>query len=327
MHTKTHLVRRIQLALTLSAALLAFAPAAMAQVPDFDAVAWQPLGAGVSEPAGDESPSAVDLVGDAAHAPAFAAHDASFLYFRYRVNGDPAGSGGFHSYAWNMLLQVPSGNPFQYQYELSVNGKSDTVEIWANTSAMDVDFSPLFNDPAEVQLFSQAAGSVPLARHLVAGDSTFDGDADYFVDVAFPVATLVAKGIIATAADLDATLFFPATATNANNYNKGYLNAPFSPGAVLAIDKTVAPSTVPAGSVTPVTYTIAVRNDGPGHARGVVVSDPSLPGYLSGTTIGVAADDAAVTWTVASTKPLVVKVKDLPAAATVTVTITANAAP
>ena len=80
MHAKTHLIRRIQLALTLGAALAAVAPSAMAQTPDFDAVAWQPLGAGVAEPAGDESPSAVDLVGDAAHAPAFVAHDATFLY-------------------------------------------------------------------------------------------------------------------------------------------------------------------------------------------------------------------------------------------------------
>jgi uncharacterized repeat protein (TIGR01451 family) len=327
MHAKTHLIRRIQLALTLGAALAAVAPSAMAQTPDFDAVAWQPLGAGVAEPAGDESPSAVDLVGDAAHAPAFSAHDATFLYLRYRVDGDPTGSGGFQSYAWNTLAQVPSGNPFQYQYEFSVNGKSDTVEIWANTSAMDIDFSPLFNDPAEVQLFSQAAGTGPLARHVVASDSTFGGNADYFVDAAFPVATLVAKGVIATAADLDATLFFPATATNANNFNKGYLNAPFSPGAVLAIDKTVAPTVVPAGSVTPVTYTIAVHNDGPAHARGVVVTDPSLPSYLSGTTVGVAADDASVTWTVVSTKPLVVKVNDLPSGATVTVTISASAAP
>ena len=74
MQTTTHLVRRIQLALAVVAALVAFAPAAMAQAPDFDAVAWQPLGGGVSEPAGDESPSAVDLVGDAAHPPAFFAH-------------------------------------------------------------------------------------------------------------------------------------------------------------------------------------------------------------------------------------------------------------
>jgi hypothetical protein len=52
-------------------------------------------------------------------------------------------------------MQVPSGNAFQYQYQLSLNGKTDTIEVWQNTIAMDIDFSPLFHDDAEVKLFSQ----------------------------------------------------------------------------------------------------------------------------------------------------------------------------
>jgi hypothetical protein len=179
-----------------------------AQAPDFDAPPGRRSRATPAIRPGDESPSAVDLVGDAAHPAAFIAHDASYLYFRYRVDGDPAGSGGFASYAWNALMQVPSGNPFQYQYELSLDGKNDTIQIWANTSASDIDFSPLFNDPSDAQLFSTSAS--PLARHLAVNDgSSFGGNTDYFVDFAVPLASLVDEGVIASAADLDAALFFP----------------------------------------------------------------------------------------------------------------------
>jgi uncharacterized repeat protein (TIGR01451 family) len=310
------------------ALVLALTTAARAQAPDFDAAAWKPLDCGVGDPAGDETPGAVDLVGDAGHLSAFYAYDASFVYFRYRVNADPSGSGGFASYAWTALMQVPSGDPFQYQYELSLNGKSNTVEVWANTHAEDIDFSPLFNDPAEVQLFSLAAVTLPLARHVVASDgSSFGGNPDYFVDFAVPVSALVAKGVIATASDLDAVLFFPATSTNPNNYNKGYLACPFSPGATLAIDKSVSPTVVPAGGVTPVTYTIAVQNAGVALARGVVIDDPSLPAYFGTPTVGVSADDASVTWTIVSTHPLEVRVPNLPAGKTVTVTLSATASP
>jgi uncharacterized repeat protein (TIGR01451 family) len=301
---------------------------AHAQAPNFDAIAWKPLDCGVGDPAGDETPAPVDLVGDAAHLAAFYAYDASFVYFRLRVDKDPAGAGGFASYAWTALMQVSGGNPFQYQYELALNGKSNTVEVWANTQAEDVDFSPLFNDPSEVKLFTQAAMTAPLARHTVAGDGTaFGGDPDYFVDFAIPVSALVANGVIAGAGDLDAALFFPATSTNPNNYNKGYLDCPFSPGATLAIDKSVAPTVVPAGSATPVTYTIAVRNDGAMLARGVVIEDPSLPSYFGAPTVDVTSDDPSVTSTVVSTRPLLVRVPDLPVGKTVTVTLSATASP
>ena len=309
-------------------ALLCAVGMAHAQAPNFDAVAWKPLDCGAGDPAGDETPAAVDLVGDAAHLAAFNAHDADFVYFRFRVNSDPAGSGGFASYAWNALMQVPSGDAFQYQYELSLNGKSDTVEVWHNTHAEDIDFSPLFNDPAEVQLFSQAAMTAPLARRVATGDgSSFGGNSDWFVDFAVPVSSLVAEGVIASAADLDAALFFPATSTNPNNYNKGHLDCPFQPGATLAIDKSVAPAVVPAEGATPVTYTIAVRNDGVTLARGVVIEDPSLPSYFGTPTVGVTSDDPSVTSTIVSTRPLLVRVPDLPIGKTVTVTITATASP
>src|SRR5206468_10270497 len=69
-------------------------------------------------------------LGDATFSPAYLAHDDGFLYLRYRMDADPS---TFVQYSWTALMQVPSGDPFQYQYQLSLNGKTNTIEIWKNT--------------------------------------------------------------------------------------------------------------------------------------------------------------------------------------------------
>jgi uncharacterized repeat protein (TIGR01451 family) len=319
----------------LLATLLATAGPARAQTgPDFDTVAWAPIACASGDAAGDEHPASVDLVGDAAYPAAYAAHDASFLYFRYRVDGNPSGPGGFDSYTWAALMQVPSGNPFQYQYELSLFGGNDAVEAWANTQAQNIDFSPLFHDDAEQQVFSQGytvltpENDTPLARSLVASDgSAFGGNGDYFVDFAFPISALVVSGIVSGAADLDGALYFPVTSTNPNNYNKGHLDCTFSPTTDLSVAKSVTPTIVPAGATTPLAYTIAVKNDGAAVARGVVIEDPQLPAYLSSAMVSVSSDDPSVTWTVVDTMPLEVRVPNLPAGKTVSVQLAADASP
>ena len=117
--------------------------------PDFDSVTFRPLACSVNgDPAGDENPASTDLVGDATHSPTYFAWDDSYLYFRFRVTSNPTGAKGFDQYAWVVLLQVPSGDPFQHQFELALNGKGsdddfgnasgqkgDTIEIWRNDSA------------------------------------------------------------------------------------------------------------------------------------------------------------------------------------------------
>src|SRR5262245_54682450 len=75
--------------------MLASAGAALAQAkPDFDAVAWNPLTCSATPLTVKATPGAVDMVGDATYAPSYYAYDATYLYFRYRVDRNPAGSGG-----------------------------------------------------------------------------------------------------------------------------------------------------------------------------------------------------------------------------------------
>jgi len=187
--------------------------------PDFDALTnrWLPLGCDSPDRIVGASPSLVSFAGDHANPPTFYYYDGDYLYFRYRTDADPSGSHGFAKYSWTALMQVPSGNRFRYQ--LSLNGKNDTIEIWRNTQASDIDFSPVFHDDAEQQLYTVSYKTGPLARRVAAG-TNFHGQADYFVDFAFPVSTLIAKGVIASAADLSQSFFFPATSSN---YSKSYL--------------------------------------------------------------------------------------------------------
>jgi uncharacterized repeat protein (TIGR01451 family) len=300
--------------------------ASWAAGPNFDAVSWLPLGCDRPDMVSPSSPAAASFAGDRANLPAFYAYDADYLYFRYRMDANPSGPGGFTQDSWTALMQVPSGDPFEYQYELALNGNTDTIEIWQNTNAQPVDFSPLFHDTPEKQLFTVPYSTESLAR-TVPANTSFNGQADWFVDFAFPVPTLVATGVIASAGDLAQALFFPATSTNPNNYNKSYLNCPFQPGTTLQISKAVTPTVAPQGTVTPVTYTIAVQNTGTLAATGVVVEDVSLPAFLANLAVKSATDDPGAAFTVESTNPLRVTSPTLAAGRRVTVEITADAMP
>src|SRR5262245_22326959 len=240
----------------------------MAADPNFDAVTWRPLGCDTPDLITPDSPRSASFAGDHANLPAYYAYDAGYLYFRYRMDTNPASGGGFDQFAWTALMQVPSDDPddrFRYQYGLSLNGKNDRIEIWQNTTASPVRF-PQFQDAPEKLLYSVPA--VSLARTVAAGTS-FKGTADWFVDFAFPVSALLHPDplhpdvhVIESQQDLARSLFFPATQTNPNNYNKSFLNCPFQPVAGFQFSKTVTPTMAPANSVTPVTYTIDVQNPG-----------------------------------------------------------------
>ena len=168
----SHPLRRIACALGLAGMLLAAATARAQANPDFDAVAWTPIGCPAADLTADTSPNAVNFVGNATYPAAYYAFDSNFLYFRYRMDANPSGPGGFAQYSWTALMQVPGGNPFQYQYQVSLDGSKDTIDLWQNTVASDIDFSPLFHDESEVNLFSQPYALVngstvntsPLAR-------------------------------------------------------------------------------------------------------------------------------------------------------------------
>src|SRR5262249_50864058 len=145
-----------------------------------------------NEPAGNTNPRSTDLVGASGLPAAFFQVDANYLYLRERILTSPSGPGGFANFAWVVLLQSATGNPFKYQWLISLDGKSERVELWENDAgtAADIGFDPIFNDPAETLEFSGATST--LARYVAAG-SSIGGIANYFVDWAVPLAELTPR--------------------------------------------------------------------------------------------------------------------------------------
>src|SRR5689334_25282716 len=120
MYSNDFALRRIVITLAMLA-LVASNSRAIAASPDFDAVSWTPMTCPNADLISHSSPAAVDFVGDASHSPTFVAYDATYLYVRYRLDGDPSQGPGFKSWSLTALMQVPSGDPLQYQHELALD--------------------------------------------------------------------------------------------------------------------------------------------------------------------------------------------------------------
>src|SRR5262249_6621195 len=172
--------------------------ASWAAGPNFDAVSWFPLGCERADMVVSASPATVSFAGNHANPPAFYGYDKYYLYFRYRMDANPSSGSGFAQALWTAFMQVPSGDPFQYQYQLLLNGKSDTIEIYENTSPSDIHFPQFHVDPQKLR-YSAPASS--LAR-AVPAKTSFNGGSDWFVDFAFPVKALVDSQVIVSADDL-----------------------------------------------------------------------------------------------------------------------------
>jgi cysteine-rich repeat protein len=278
---------------------------------------WTSVGGCAENEPADISPATVDLVGASGLPGGYLAADADYLYLRERVATDPSGPGGFTSAAWVVLLQVPGGDPFKYQWLISVNGNADTVELWENdqTTATNIVFNPVFSDQAETLRYSGPTTS--LARTIAAG-SNIGGSPNYFVDWAIPLSVLTNWGI-----DASNSLYFFATSANSSNFNKDTLSdCSFTPQTSLSLEKSVSPTSISVNQVTPVTYTVVVTNSGAATASGVVVSDDAFPGWLSITSVSSTA--GSVSFTASSFQ---VNIASLSAGASATITVNATASP
>jgi len=169
-----------------------------------------------TDPQGDQNPSNIDLVGDSSdQAVGYAVDGNYYMYFKEKLKGDPGGAGGFAQQAWVVLFQKTAPG---YQYLVSLNGKDDKVEVWQNSpEAGPVDFHPLLNDPAETVIWQGDASFYAKIDH-VAGK--------FYLYWAVPLSVLNNVGITTST-----TKFF-ATSSDANNFNKDYLDCYESPAPV-----------------------------------------------------------------------------------------------
>ncbi len=148
------------------------------------------------DPAEDESSGFDhrDIVGDTTYPAVARSLDASFLYLRLRLDGDPTQApDDLKAFAWGFEFNADAAmNTYEYMIHLTGTG-SDTV-TWQENTVHDLLDDP--RDPAEVVLQTY----VPPTEywHVKQAASAFNGDPDYLLTVAVPLSDLTAAGISTT---------------------------------------------------------------------------------------------------------------------------------
>ncbi|OLS40375.1 Ig-like domain-containing protein [Bacillus sp. MRMR6] len=133
------------------------------------------------DPAGDENPKKIDIVGDVINHAVYYAIDSQFAYFKMRVNENPIGNKGFGQFAWTVLFNTDN-NLNNWDYMVTVNGQTETVELWKNDPKTSG-----WADAADVKLWS---GSAVDYTEVSIANSKFSGDDDYFITWKVPVEVL-----------------------------------------------------------------------------------------------------------------------------------------
>ena len=128
-----------------------------------------------------------NVVSDANNPAAYIFNDGTYLYFRLRLDANPSGSGGqglLQAFGWGVLLDTDQ-NSANYEWLMMLDGISQTeiIGLWQNTA------QGTLGDPGDAPETLQA--SVPVAGNyaVTLANTSFNGNADYFLDWRFPYAT------------------------------------------------------------------------------------------------------------------------------------------
>jgi hypothetical protein len=148
----------------------------------------------MTDPLADQPPALAerDLVGDGNAPAGLRAADAQFLYLRIRVDQDPAPGGTLRPFGWGMAFDL-DGNRADYELLVMVDGittAAGTVSVFTNQTVT------LANDPADpADLPAAAVSTFASAARTTGAGTTTGGNADFFVDIAVPWATLGLLGL------------------------------------------------------------------------------------------------------------------------------------
>jgi hypothetical protein len=130
-----------------------------------------------------------DIVGDVGAPAGLRAADSQYLYLRFRLDRDPAPGGTPRPYTWGILVDT-DGDPSTYEVLLLADGISGMVSVYRHPSGTPGNAS----DPPQQPPVESASWSTR-ARTAVAPGSSYDGDADYFLDFAVPWSVLRSVGL------------------------------------------------------------------------------------------------------------------------------------
>ncbi len=241
---------------------------------------WKPLtqgGVPIGDPTGD-APNERDIVGDAANPAAFVHQDASYFYFRLRVNAKPIKNDDtFEPFGWGCAVEADTDLQ-TYEFFAVVNGiintgplgQPDSVDwLWNQTTTARDSVA----DDAEV-----IVASFPRATHArsLLASSMFSNNDDWFVDWAIPLDTIRTGGNGAPGIPDGTTLRVACgTSNNARNYGADPA-AGSTPNSDATLENTWSdPVTCGSGGCSPV-----ADSDGDGitdDLEGTLGTDPQNP--------------------------------------------------
>lgn len=140
----------------------------------------------LQDPGGDATGSR-NVVSDKTHAAALVFNDGTYIYFRLRLDKDPAGQGGqglLQAYGWGVEIDT-NQNPGNYEWLIMLDGISqiETVQLWQNT------IQGTLGDPGDKAEVLYSSVSLSGNYQISLADTSINGDADYFLDWRFPFAT------------------------------------------------------------------------------------------------------------------------------------------
>ncbi|MEZ4264411.1 MAG: hypothetical protein R3B36_35405 [Polyangiaceae bacterium] len=216
--------------LTLATLGLALVVSSAAQAQDFDGAAWVTLerAAGVIGD-GVDGGNEDDVVGDGTHGAAFVWSDATYLYFRVRVDAKPTlNNGTFRNSGWGCAVDT-NGTLSNYEFLAELNGTvangpgnaADAVQ-WRHNTVQTVGAENA-TEPAETVVGEWARATH--ARALVAPGSNFGGDEDWFVDLAIPWATIRTGGNGAPAVAAGTPMrFICGVSSNGTHFGSDFTN-------------------------------------------------------------------------------------------------------
>ncbi|HVL47660.1 MAG TPA: choice-of-anchor P family protein [Candidatus Thermoplasmatota archaeon] len=317
------------------------APIPNASAPDFERVGWTafPPGApvrdheaafGAKDPthglAHGVNPAAIDIASGVASVGAnpgpepslaWSDADASHVFFRLRVGGDPTSPGKdpkmYKAYHWNVLVDADGDGMSEFVVDLFGGKRADpphpagSLVVHNNHACEDVPTGNVDADNAVAP--GQVVWSAPASKASNAYTrARATGDGQYWIEMAVPwTAFTYARGVCAGERALftgsSPGLFASTSASNTNPLQKDWMA-----GAVLAPRLEVSKSAdvaeaAPGGLIT---YTLEVANVGSGWARTPTLTDavPAHTSFVSASNGGI--HDAAtglVRWTLPSLAP------------------------
>jgi hypothetical protein len=153
------------------------------------------------DPVGDSltGNSERDIVGDAEYPSFYRAADATHLFFRMRMDLDPRHSSGSYLQpsSWDVLFDTDD-DARTYEYMLTADGNLGGTRVrWVRNSSPDpADPRDPANEIPSQDLLRDFTPASDYYSVVPTGDgSAFNGDTDFFITIAIPIADLAAVGV------------------------------------------------------------------------------------------------------------------------------------